>query len=695
MGIIVPKIYIPSTLDAEAKAYVIHHEKMHIRRKDHLIRFISFIALVLHWFNPSVWMAFILSGKDMEMSCDEAVLKELGTDIKKHYSNTLLSITTGNSRFRGTALTLAFGEHDVKSRIKNILNYKKPSTWLITITVILTIVLSVTLLTNPHTLEGDFPGGNFGVKDIVYTSPQYSFTYQLETAPVYAVSSDYVFYSKEKDDHEFNLVGYAYKVKLSEDELLQLFLFEGSVDEHMASILKNIKNIYRVDDKNSTMTYLILGNDKGDIFIASGYRNGNEEMESVRWLFEMERIKLDDFVLSATELWQYRTEYLGDNSAVAGIISGLECPEELTYTGFSLKTKDQPYGITIDLSASNDTVINLDDLTKDVLLQLDACIFFSLVGNVENITFSIDGGNLEKSSIGFSRGKANEIAGMDLWEESSNEADYSGMLLTIKEVLSSGGNDIIDVTSDALIDFTTDIKDETTNDISDETINETTGIVSDEELLERAISEAILTYNTKYGTLGAFNCESHVILATTTNELVINDTITVYAQVLFQSFDKQLIGLNNASGSFSTNVITFNKDENGTYELVEYWVPRDGSYYESDIRDKFPDDMEEAALDTQKNIVYQMQACYKQAIEALDVNTTKAIEALLDTIMSSPMESSSPYDYTLAHPIEYRELTYYGDYTLAYIEDQLTQGETGLKAKIMEILYNEMTSAGE
>ena len=147
MGIAHPKIYLPATLGAEEEQYILLHEQMHIRRFDHIIKILSFLVLCLHWFNPLVWVAFFISGRDMEMSCDEAVIKQLGGDVKKEYSSSLLALATGRRIIGGTPL--AFGEGDTKGRIKNVLNYKKSGFWAIVATVIVIIIIGIGLTTNP------------------------------------------------------------------------------------------------------------------------------------------------------------------------------------------------------------------------------------------------------------------------------------------------------------------------------------------------------------------------------------------------------------------------------------------------------------------------------------------------------------------------------------------------------------------
>ncbi len=153
-GIIAPRIYLPLALGDEEKQYILLHEQIHIRRGDHILRIISFFALCLHWFNPLVWFAFFISGKDMEMSCDEAVIRKAGSGVKKEYSASLLSLASGRKIVTG--IPLAFGEGETGSRIKNILNYKKPAKIAAAAVAAVCILVVIALAANP---------GHTGVKD--------------------------------------------------------------------------------------------------------------------------------------------------------------------------------------------------------------------------------------------------------------------------------------------------------------------------------------------------------------------------------------------------------------------------------------------------------------------------------------------------------------------------------------------------
>lgn len=151
MGLLRPKIYLPLGLNQRERSYILLHEQHHIRRRDHLWKLLAYAALTLHWFNPLVWLAFSLAGRDMEMSCDEAVLRKLGAAVRADYAASLLTLATGRRVFAGAPLS--FGEGDPKSRIRNLANWKKPTLWVVLAAVLACGVLAVCLLTDPVSEE--------------------------------------------------------------------------------------------------------------------------------------------------------------------------------------------------------------------------------------------------------------------------------------------------------------------------------------------------------------------------------------------------------------------------------------------------------------------------------------------------------------------------------------------------------------
>ncbi|MBE6639710.1 MAG: hypothetical protein E7616_09740 [Ruminococcaceae bacterium] len=147
LGIMRPKIYLPSSLDAMQYAHVIAHERAHIHRRDHLWKPFGFLLLSVYWFHPLLWVGYIFLCRDLEGACDEKVVKDMSGEEKAAYSDTLLACSV--TRRMISACPVAFGETGVKSRIKSVLHYKKPAFWVIILTVIACTALAICFLTDP------------------------------------------------------------------------------------------------------------------------------------------------------------------------------------------------------------------------------------------------------------------------------------------------------------------------------------------------------------------------------------------------------------------------------------------------------------------------------------------------------------------------------------------------------------------
>ena len=147
LGIIRPKIFLPFQMDEQALEYVIVHEQAHIRRKDHWWKPFGFVLLAIHWFNPLVWIGYILLCRDIELACDEKVIKELDSNGKADYTQAL--VTCSVNRRSIAACPLAFGEVGIKQRVKSVMNYKKPTFWIIILSVVICLTIVTCFLTNP------------------------------------------------------------------------------------------------------------------------------------------------------------------------------------------------------------------------------------------------------------------------------------------------------------------------------------------------------------------------------------------------------------------------------------------------------------------------------------------------------------------------------------------------------------------
>ncbi len=155
LGLIRPRIYLPTGLNSQDMPHVIAHERAHIQRRDHWWKPLGFLLLSVYWFNPLLWVAYMLLCRDIELACDEKVIQALGHDIRVDYSQALLSCSV--SRKNIAACPLAFGEVGIKQRIKSVLNYKKPGFWVMCVALVACIALGVFFLTDPVVADQTTP----------------------------------------------------------------------------------------------------------------------------------------------------------------------------------------------------------------------------------------------------------------------------------------------------------------------------------------------------------------------------------------------------------------------------------------------------------------------------------------------------------------------------------------------------------
>ena len=147
VGIWRPKIYIPFRMESDSMAYILAHEQAHIRRRDHWWKLLAYFMLTLHWFNPLVWIAYVMLGRDMELACDEEVIRDLDTQARGDYAQALMM--NSRRRHHSTVYRLCFGEIGVKERVRSVLNYQRPSAWHSVVLAVFSIVLGVCFLTDP------------------------------------------------------------------------------------------------------------------------------------------------------------------------------------------------------------------------------------------------------------------------------------------------------------------------------------------------------------------------------------------------------------------------------------------------------------------------------------------------------------------------------------------------------------------
>lgn len=543
LGIFRPQIYIPYGLDGEELTHVLAHENAHLARRDYLIKPLAFLILSVYWFHPLIWVAYIFLCRDIELACDERVIRNMDASQKKSYSRTLLACSV--SRRSLSACPLAFGEADVRERVLRVKHYKTPALWVLLAAICACAAVAVCFLTNPKE----------------------KFVYTHSTAPA---------------------------------------------------------------------------------------------------------------------LFAWRTEYIGNNSAVGNILGNLTFPKDVSYENFSLQTETEPYGVKVTLTASQETLERYSLQKNEDLAPFreNACILFALIENAGTVNFEL----CEKSAddapaactMEFTREWAESVTGANLWAESGTPEQLDALLTEISEHVIHAYTAAEAIVPTTLEDAVPTAPEDTVP-----------------TALEDAISLAIIEKNRSPQTQFAdFVCCSFVTLDLDSQSSVPekrNTAVTVYGWALYEEYRVSETEIQNLGGSHIPIVLTFDVNEDG-YMLKAYQEPRDsGSLYVKDVRNLFPESIAADALDSQKYVLLQKQNCYAQVIENSPFDTDAAIDSLLQTICASPRSASNPQEYIDAHSIEYRELTHYGDYAVNYCFRRFEEGdENGLEGQIMAILCEEL-----
>ena len=299
-GVLSPKIYISSQLSIEERRYVILHEQMHIRRGDHLIKLLAWLALCIHWFNPLVWGMFQFFGDDIEMACDEAVLRNAAADIRADYAGLLLRITAGRSLPVGTPL--AFGEGDIKARISNIMRYEKPTKIVLLLAMIAVLMLAISFGTNPVQKNTELLGANYHAREILYATESGGFADAAGTngglercAGAYSFTTDDYLYDCYGAEPVWNELGCVEDYPLTKKELFSYCMKEDGWRSRYTMGEITDAAILRMND-GSQKFYLLMQTRKGETLLGYGWEDVNERGQdasddtSLYWLIQLESV---------------------------------------------------------------------------------------------------------------------------------------------------------------------------------------------------------------------------------------------------------------------------------------------------------------------------------------------------------------------------------------------------------------------
>jgi beta-lactamase regulating signal transducer with metallopeptidase domain len=639
-GVFCPAVYltpkatedIKAAANGQAVRFILAHELAHYRQGDHIWSVLRGVCLALYWWNPLVWAAASLSRSDSEMACDEAVVRALGEGSRLQYSRTLVDMTAVTKHPSGllhAAATMTSGGRQLQNRLHRIVKGPKTTAPAAVALILAAVFLAGCTFTGAQKASAP-PEDSGGVSERAQT------LFDLRNPYI----GDAVADGKLLAALDIRTQHGAYTLELEtggEPYVLRLVFSDAITDTgafNSAIINDAIVLLALIDNASEIQWEYQSGEARG-----AGTYTGSLTAADAAATMNVKDIKA--FGQSADK--------------VQALLDSLPDPEEgllpetasagLFYTVITLARGEavSSYGPLDHIEAALPEQIITDALLKSAawtgidITTLDVCYQLQSVDRDGIITdyyaFLVDG-------------KAVLQAGKNGMYTRITDSLYQKLVL-----LAEGGPDI------------------------------------DRTNLEASVSDAILLTNRNAVHPEAFSCESHVTLKTVEN----GDTTTVYAMVLYLSFTSDENGLAETSGSHMPAALTFDKNEAGEYTLSEYWRPQDGSAYMPSIKKKFPADITAKDIDTQRYITAQMRACYAQAVPHFGIETNAVIGKLFDIIASSPSVSSNPQDYIDAHPIEFRELLYYGDYTLRYIfSDFLKGGQTGLKGHLMLAAMTEL-----
>lgn len=272
LGIIIPKIYLPYSISDEDAEYVIAHENAHIRRRDHLIKPLAYLLFCVYWFNPLVTVAYVLLCRDIEMACDERVIRQLDEKDRRYYSEALLNCSI--SRRSIAACPLAFGEVSVKERIKGIMSYKKPAFWVIVVAVLSCIVTAVCFLTNP-VKDIQLFGAAYDKGTAVYTYMDVSYLTAIE---YYEISEKGDLW-QIKDDGAQSWSGILVESDMTRERLMEYIPEEKQKEVKFGRIKKSyeLKAEGVIDEERDTKTLFFVTSD-GKIYQAMLVKYEGEEI---------------------------------------------------------------------------------------------------------------------------------------------------------------------------------------------------------------------------------------------------------------------------------------------------------------------------------------------------------------------------------------------------------------------------------
>ncbi len=755
-GLFRPRIYLPFRMDKTALRHVVAHESAHIRRHDHWWKPLGFLLLTIHWFNPLMWLGYILLCRDIELACDEKVIRELDGVEKANYSQVLLSCSIDRRMI--AACPLAFGEVGIKERVKSVLSYKKPAFWIIVLSVVLCAALAVCFLTDPENIRETPFGRSYTIVEAIYVNPNH----EIPDAK-YSLSSDQIIFSctDAENTDQWHYAGASTEIRLKRS-IFDNYIYDAGDSSGWKTGFSAAK-IRRDNDRawrciaEEGVSYYLLRQKNSDFYLAGLYYDKEGETDRSSddsnifyilklkatpsltcvaysegldahmvpsfypdgFLFDDSRICSGEVNITGrlvlTPEWDTDTLTITEEYHM-GYSNGHTDVQRETYTlrkrpdgTFELpvirrgETEGNAYYLIEGEGGVYALKLHFPGAEEGSMMGYSLIIGAAGVKNVGIHTPYSSGGCINADNTPFRKGEKVYLSQLDglssLRGVSITADDESGNVLYSFSV-PEGATDM--EIAELVLNSPWTLECFTIPYVDDSGSEAPETDFAQPDPLESAIAGAVLTHFASDHPDGLIHVESHKLLACESasgTPLFGKDDhsveTTAYLLVLHQAYSTYGGTLKEQTGSYVPTAITFEVSETGKYALKEYWEPRDGGFYLKDLRDKFPGAAADDALNDQLYIEALQEECAQQALAIMEAygSLDAQIATLLDTIQSSPATSSNPGDYISAHEAEFEELVSCGEYSLRYCFAQfLKGGESGLRGHIMASLCREIAS---
>ena len=570
LGVVRPKVYLPFQIGDQNLAYVIAHEAAHIRRKDHWWKPLGFLLLTLHWFNPLMWLGYLLLCRDIELACDEKVIREMDPQSKADYTQALVACSVNRRRI--AACPLAFGEVGVRQRIKSVLHYHKPAFWILAVAIVVCIAVAVCFLTDPRT----------GVNEqlSVYIDCQIAGHFQTEKSESNACCVNWEVLGTQKRGS----VTSVYMWVLYEEYSMR----DGELYQETGSHIPTLITVKYEDDTYKLIEYWEPRD--GSYFVA-GIR------EKFPWYLQRKALDSQRYIdVQQAENKQMALEYFRSLSD----IGGAQKPENVVITnnGGLLSSGEHFSSVSSARLLTHNDVITLSKKGYDLgWSDFEQFVFYETGSGLYIRVYEID-----------------EV--FEVWVGGTEAPEENEPPMYIYLTLAADPEQRIDIRDGGVVDFF---------------YKHSTGSIAADPR-DVAIKEAILQLHEATVPDGFLATESHIAIASeavsgtpAAGQSGHVQEERIYLYYLHLLFDISGDRPEEHEGIFQEAIATFSVDEDGTYTLKSFLRPQYSADYDEELFRRFLFANEDVAKNSQKYAERLLSSCWAAATQFLeDLSDTAA-----------------------------------------------------------------------